>query len=347
MLSRVADSLFWVSRYIERAENNARILDVNMELMLDFENQSTDLLRRHWEPIIASLEEKNDFYKLYEVADAESVVRFIALDRENPNSILSCLAAARENARTVREQISSEMWEEINRNYLFLRSDRAEELMSNNSYEFFKVVVDGSQKFQGITDATMTHGEGWQFIQVGKSIERADRTSRILDVKYHILLPAGEQVGGNVDLIQWGAVLKSCSGFEAFLKLYRGKMAPWRVAEFLIMHGEFPRSIRFNVDSLDKALHHISGCPRNQYSNPCERLSGRLCSELDYASINEIFRAGLHQFLDGIQFSLNQIGGAITDFYCQWLDAEPGRLEQTKGEGKQIQSLGNMNQTQR
>lgn len=323
MLSRVADSLYWLSRYVERAENNARILDVNQELTLDFKNQGYSSQRRHWEPIIASLEEKEVFYKLYETADVESVIRFVALDPENPNSIRSCLAAARENARTVREQISSEIWEQINRLYLYGISNEAENLLSANPYEFFKIVVDGSQAFQGITDATMTHGEGWQFIQAGKSIERADRTSRILDIKYHILLPMGEQVGGNIDLVQWGAVLKSCSGFEAYLKIYRDKMAPWKVAEFLILHSDFPRSIRFNVDALDVALHRISGCPRNQYSNAAERLSGRLCSDLDFESINDIFGNGLHQCLDRIQLRLNEIDNHLSHIYCRWMDPEP------------------------
>jgi len=322
MLSRVADSLYWLSRYVERAENNARILDVNQELTLDFKNQDLTGQRQHWEPIIASLEEKELFFKLYKDADADSVIRFVALEPENPNSIRCCLSAARENARTVREQISSEMWEQINRLYLYLITDAAENLLATNPYEFFKFVVDGSQAFQGITNATMTHGEGWQFIQAGKSIERADRTSRILDIKYHILLPMGEQVGGNIDLVQWGAVLKSCSGFEAYLKLYQGKMVPWKVAEFLILHSEFPRSIRFNVDALDVALHRISGCPRNQYSNSAERLSGRLCSDLDFESISEIFGQGLHQNLDRIQSRLNEVDDHISSIYCRWMEPE-------------------------
>src|SRR5205823_5559885 len=158
--------------------------------------------------------------------------------------------------------------------------------------------------FLGITNATLTHGEGWNFLQVGKYIERADSASRILDLKYHILLPSGEGVGGTVDTVQWMAVLKSCSALEAYRKLYVGQVAPWKVAEFIILHEDFPRSIRFCVDGLDAALHRISGCGPAHFSNDAERLSGRLCSDLDYATIADIFSFGLHQYLDRIQFRL-------------------------------------------
>ena len=194
--------------------------------------------------------------------------------KKNPNSISSCLTLARENARTTREQMSSEMWEQINRLYLFVHSDSGRELLRVSPYEFFKHIVVGSHLFQGITDATMTHGEGWDFIRIGKLLERADCSSRILDVKYHILLPSGEQVGGNVDTIQWMAVLKSCSALEAYRKIYVDQVAPWKVAEFIITHAEFPRSIRFSVDSLDSALHRISGSSEAKYANEVGALVG-------------------------------------------------------------------------
>ena len=243
MLSRVADSLYWMSRYMERAENDARILDVNLQLLLDLGGEADAM--QHWAPVIASLEETNTFDSLYETADEASVTEFLTLQRENPSSIISCLSRARENARTTREQISSEMWEEINRLYLFVQSDAASGMFLTSPHEFFKRVITGSHLFQGVTDSTMTHGEGWDFIRIGTLIERADCTSRILDMKYHILLPSGEDVGGNVDTIQWMGVLKSCSGLEAYCKLYVSQVAPWKVAEFLITHQEFPRSIRY------------------------------------------------------------------------------------------------------
>ena len=259
MLSRVADSLYWMSRYIERAENNARIAGVHLQLLLDLTNPSGAGPQQQWDPIISSLEENEFFSSLYDNPDGKAVIDFVSLQEKNPNSIHSCLTLARENARTTSEQISSEMWEQINRLYLFVKSDPAKKLARTSPYEFFKLIIAGSHLFQGITDATMTHGEGWDFIRIGKLLERADCTSRILDVKYHILLPSGEKVGGNVDTIQWMSVLRSYSALEAYRKIYVGQVAPWKVAEFVITHADFPRSIRFSVDSLDAALHRISG----------------------------------------------------------------------------------------
>ena len=316
MLSRVADSLYWMSRYIERAENNARIADVNLQLLLDLTNPGETDPQAIWEPIISSLEENELFASLYDKLDGKAVIDFVSLQKKNPNSIYSCLAHARENARTTREQISSEMWEQINRLYLFVKGDAAKKLVRTSPYEFFNRVITGSHLFQGITDATMTHGEGWDFIRIGKLLERADCTSRILDVKYHILLPSGEKVGGNVDTIQWMSVLKSCSALEAYRKIYVGQVAPWRVAEFIITHSAFPRSIRFSVDCFDAALHHISGSADSRYANEAERLSGRLRSDLDYITIGDIFKFGLHEYLDRIQDKLAEISSAMRDSYC-------------------------------
>ncbi len=322
MLSRVADSLYWLSRYIERAENNARILDVNLQLTLDYENVGQDAEQQAWAPILASLEEQKLFSSLYENADAESVCEFITFEKKNPNSICSCITRARENARTVREYISSEMWEQLNRLYLYMNADSARRLYTSSAIDFYRRLVDSSHEFLGITNATLTHGEGWNFLQVGKYIERADSASRILDLKYHILLPSGEQVGGNVDTVHWMAVLKSCSALEAYRKLYVGQVAPWKIAEFILLHRDFPRSIRFCADGLDEALHRISGSSRTHFANEAERLSGRLCSDLDYATIKDIINFGLHQYLDRIQLRLIEISQAMRTTYCEWMEPE-------------------------
>ena len=346
MLSRVAECLYWMSRYVERAENNARILDVNLQLMLDFESQSEEAVRQHWAPIINSLEEHELFHSFYEQANGDSVVEFVTFEKKNPNSILSCLSRARENARSVREQISSEMWEHINRLYLFIGSEEAREMFRSSTHLFYKRVLEGSYQFIGITDATMTHGEGWDFCQIGKYVERADRTSRILDVKYHILLPTGESVGGNVDTIQWMAVLRSCSALEAYSKLYVGQIAPWKVAEFLILSDAFPRALRFCVHRVDAALHRISGVPDERYCNEAERLSGQLRSDLDYGAIGEIFGGGLHQYLDRLQLRLTQISDALSDTYCQdaaqWQQSQSQSQSQSGHGGWQSQSQSQM-----
>ncbi len=327
MLSRVADSLYWLSRYIERAENHARILDVNLQLALDFQDGTEQTESRQWMPIIASLEDQQLFNTLHDAANAETVCDFVTFERENPNSIYSSLCRARENARTVREYISSEMWEQINRLYLYMNSAAARQLCAGSGIDFYRRLVDSSHQFLGITNATLTHGEGWNFLQAGKYLERADSTSRILDLKYHILLPSGERVGGNVDTVQWMAVLKSCSALEAYRKLHVGQVTPAKVAEFIILHDDFPRSIRFCVDGLDTALHRISNCSRSHFSNDAERLSGRLCSDLDYETIGDIFQFGLHQYLDRIQMRLIEIGAAMAKTFFEWMEPEPAQTQ--------------------
>lgn len=336
MLSRVADSLYWLSSYIERAENNARILDVNLQLILDSRDSGEDAERQQWLPIITSLEDQKIFEPLYPKTNAESVCQFVTFEKKNPNSIYSCLARARENARTVREYISSEMWEQINSLYLYMNSEDARQLCGGSGIDFYRRLVSSLHQFSGITNATLTRGEGWNFLQVGKYMERADRTSRILDLKYHILLPSGEQVGGTVDTVQWMAVLKSCSALEAYRKLYVGQVAPWKVAEFIILHDSFPRSIRFCADRLDGALHRISGADRSHFANDAERLSGRLCSDLDYQTIGAIFQIGLHQYLDRIQLRLIEISTAMHQEYCSWQEPEPAAATPTQAQSGSV-----------
>lgn len=322
MLSRVADAAFWLSRYMERAEANARILDVNIQLTLDFEDQNAGGVHQHWLPILATLEDQELFGEIYGEISGDAVMEFVTFEKKNPHSIISSVTSARENARMVREQISSEMWERLNRLYLHLLSPAARSAFADSPIDFYRSLVDGLHSFQGITDATMTHGEGWQFLQAGKFLERADSTSRVLDIKYHILLPSGEQVGGNVDITQWMAVLRSCSAMEAFLKISHGRVTSWGVAEFLVLHDTFPRSIRFCVDAMDLALHQISGCGRAHFSNEAERRSGMLRSSLDYTNIETVFSTGLHQFLDQTQLRLIEVSDALVKTYCRWLDGE-------------------------
>jgi uncharacterized alpha-E superfamily protein len=320
MLCRVAESLYWMARYVERAENNARILDVNLQVTLDDNHDGAAAERVEWEPILATLEDHKLFSAHYDAINATNVCEFITFAHENPNSIASCVAVARENARTVREFISSEMWERINHLFLWIKSAEARQLHAASGIEFYRHVVDCAHQFLGTTAATLTRGEGWNFIQLGKYLERADSASRILDLKYHILLPDGEQVGGNVDTVQWQAVLKSCSAFEAYRKIHPGQVTPATVAEFIILHDSFPRSIRFCATQLDSSLHQLSGCDRAHFSNEAERRSGRLVSDLNFATIEEIFRTGLHEYLDSIQGRLNDIASAMHRQYCAWLE---------------------------
>jgi len=195
MLSRVANSLYWMSRYIERSENVARLLDVNLQLMLDFADFNDQQLKEHWLPILCSAGDEKTFFKLYDRANSENVTEFLTFREENPNSIISCLFTARENARQVRDQISLEMFEAINECYLFLKSKNAHEVWKFGAHDFFEQIKKYSHLFQGLTDSTFLRTEGYEFINLGKFLERADKTTRILDLKYHILLPSVADVG--------------------------------------------------------------------------------------------------------------------------------------------------------
>lgn len=309
MLSRVADSIYWMSCYIERAENVARFIDVNLHLMLDLPMGTTE----QWEPLVHTTGDLLLFQQHYGKATKENVVAFLTFDADNPNSILSCLRLARENARSVREIISSEMWEQVNTFYLMVRAAASEGRVMEAPHDFFTEIKMASHLFVGITDATMSHGEGWHFGRVGRLLERADKTSRILDVKYFILLPAVADVGTPFDDIQWAAVLKSASAFEMYRKRH-GRLAPERVADFLILDREFPRAMHYCVVKAEESLHAI-GAPPGTFQNLAEQRLGRLRSDLDYAQIQEIIASGLHEFLDAFQARLNRVGAAIFDTF--------------------------------
>src|ERR1041385_3042096 len=221
MLSRVADSIYWMSRYVERAENVARFVDVNLQLMLDAPSGED----QQWEPLVNTTGDHEDFKKRYGKATQRNVLQFLSFDPENPNSILSCIRAARENARTIREIISSEMWLQLNKFYLMVTAAAADSTDQANPHEFFTEVKNANHLFNGIAAATMTHGEPWHFFHMARMLERAAKTSRILDVKYFILLRSVQDVGTPFDDIQWAAVLRSASAFEMYRKRH-GRISP-------------------------------------------------------------------------------------------------------------------------
>lgn len=309
MLSRVADSLYWMSRYVERAENVARFIDVNLTLMLD----TPDEFGQQWLPLVNTTGDHEDFEKRYRDPTQENVIRFLTFDAENPNSILSCLRAARENARSVREIISSEMWLQLNKFFLTVKS-AAERDVLNHGSEFFESIRLSSQLFSGVMNATMTHGEAWHFCRLGRMIERADKTSRILDVKYFILHRKVEDVGTPIDDIQWAAVLRSASAFEMYRKKH-GRITPRGVADFLLLDHEFPRAVQYCLIEARGSLHAVSGTPVGSFRYPPEKLLGLLCSELTYSSVEDVIRAGLHEYIDALQDKLNEIGNGIHDTF--------------------------------
>jgi uncharacterized alpha-E superfamily protein len=325
MLSRVADSIYWMSRYVERAENVARFVDVNLNLMLD--SPATD---QQWQPLVNITGDHADFTKRYgPVATSQSVLQFLTFDRENPNSIISCLRAARENARSVREIISSETWLQLNTFYLMVNSAASSGQGFESPHNFYNEVKLASHLFTGVIDATMTHGEAWHFCRLGRKLERADKTSRILDVKYFILLRSVADVGTIYDDVQWAAVLRSASAFEMYRKRH-GRISPMAIVEFLLLDGEFPRAVRFCLNSARDSLHAISGTPVGTHRKPAEKLLGQICSDLAHANVDEIVKGGLHEYVDALQTNVNRASTGIYERFFATRVPESGRLAKEK-----------------
>jgi uncharacterized alpha-E superfamily protein len=245
LLSRSADSVYWMARYMERAENVARFIGVNLHLQLDLPMEPAS----QWQPLIDTSGDAEAFRQEHSVASEENVIQFLAFDRSNPNSIVSCLSAARENARSIWETISSEMWEQVNSMYLQMQLQQAQPA-HEVLVEILRGIRLGCHMFEGVTDATMSHNEAWHFLHLGRMLERADKTSRILDVKYFILLPSETGVGTPYDDLHWAAVLKSVSGFEMYRKKH-GRITPQSIVEFLVTDREFPRAIHYCIRQAD------------------------------------------------------------------------------------------------
>jgi uncharacterized alpha-E superfamily protein len=320
MLSRVADSIYWMSRYIERAENVARFIDVNLNLMLDLPVGSA----QQWQPLVDITGDTAEFEKRYGAATQQNVVQFLTFDPDNVNSIWCCIRAARENARSVREIISSTMWEQLNEFYLLVNSAAASVGGGGLSdpQELFASVKLSSHQFAGVTDATMTHSEGWHFSRLGRQLERADKTSRIVDVKYFLLLPTADDVGTTFDDIQWAAVLRSASAFEMYRKRF-GRISPDRVVEFLLIDGEFPRAVQWCLMAARESVHAISGTPTGMFRNGVEQLLAELCSELAYIQVDDLISAGLHEYLDQLQTRMNRVSNGIRETF--FATRAPGR----------------------
>jgi uncharacterized alpha-E superfamily protein len=322
MLSRVADSLYWMSRYLERGEHTARLIDVNLNLMLD---QSPDRAGPRWVRLQACLIPAPPDSS---GADASGKARAIAFElltnatfaaclaaaRENTRAIIACLAASRENARHVREQISSEMWEQLNRLYLDVRRENLDEVWSTAPHEYLRAVIDGSHLVRGVTDATMCHDEGWHFIQLGRFIERAAATAALLDVYLGDQSRPRELAPTPDEYLDWVGVLRSCTAFEPYCKVYSPEPRPDRIAEFLLLNPLFPHSVRFCIDVVERALASISESTSRR-DGRAERLIGRLRSDLLFGQIDEVLAGGLHGYLVDIQDQCTRIQHAIHEAY--------------------------------
>ncbi|ETR73376.1 MAG: hypothetical protein OMM_00998 [Candidatus Magnetoglobus multicellularis str. Araruama] len=307
MLSRVANSMYWMCRYVERAENVARFLSVNLHLLLDIKYYNQ---MQQWEPMIQVTGDHEEFEKKHSDYSREKVIRFLTFDKDYANSIVSCLWFARENARSIREIISSEMWEQINRFYLDINDAEKFSVPFDHPHKFFDTIKIKGHLFSGLLYSTMTHNEAWHFSRMGLLVERADKISRILDVKYYFLLPQIDYVGTPFDSIQWAATLKSASALEMYRKRFH-RISSKNVSNFLIFEDRFPRSIRYCVRNVKESMHRITGSSVNSNLSPAEKNIGRLKADLDYSDISEVINMGMHEFIDDFQKKLNKVDDAI------------------------------------
>lgn len=316
MLSRVADSVYWMARYIERAENVARYVDVSLQMALD----APGGIRQQWHSLVAAAGDETLFLEKYgevapeEQAARDAILHFLTFDSSYPNSIFSCVTKARENARAVRGNLPLEAWEHLNKFYHLLTSVDARKRAAESSHDFFSEIRQASYLFEGIVESTMSRGEEWHFLKLGRYLERANQTSRILDVKYFVLLPDPADVGSVVDDLLWAALLHSVSGYEMFRRRH-GRILPESVVDFLVLDREFPRAILFCLLRAEESLLAISGTPLGSFRNPAEKSLSRLRSTLAYSNVEDIVTKGLHEFLDNLQTGLNRIGEGIFESF--------------------------------
>lgn len=314
MLCRVAEDMFWLSRYVERAVSVARLIDVTEHLELDA-GDVADEDDSFWAPLLDTSV----------VPVARDMRQYLAFDAENPNALVSCIRRARRSAQSVRECISSEMWEQLNTLYLWLTDSATRREADEAPHAFYKRVLVGAQLVQGLTDSTLAHDEPWHFSTLGKYLERADNVARMLRLESH-LLTSDEQRRGD-DVVRLLAVLRSCGSAEAYARYYSLRVEPARLVEFLLLNPVFPQSVRFSIRAAGESLTDIGspGMPSATNSSPPQRHLGRLRTRLDYVGVDEIFEEGLDRYLADVQDQIAIVSESVTRSY---LREEPqiGRL---------------------
>jgi uncharacterized alpha-E superfamily protein len=316
MLSRVADALFWMSRYLERAEHIARLLDVCFHLELDLSGLLSRPHELHWTSLAVILQQIVPTSRTSHVSPQGAMTYWLTFDTDNPTSILSCVTRARANARSIRGTISSEMWRELNKLYLQLTSPELRSRAEESPHELYQAIECGSSLFGGICDATLTHDEGWQFIQLGKYLERADKTLRILDVQYHLLLELTDPLDLPLSNLQWARVLRSCLAYEAYQRLYVGRVEPHRVVELLLLHPHLPHSVLYSLERVADALAAIEVPSDSRRASRATRMLGRVLSQLKYGEMEEILDGQLHTFLGSVLEQCSRISRAVQDQYA-------------------------------
>jgi uncharacterized alpha-E superfamily protein len=309
MLSRVADSLYWINRYVERAENIARFVEVSEAMALDCPPGSAE----PWLPLIYANGDRELFDQLHPEGSSDQVVGFLVREENNPSSLVNCLAIARENARQIRDVITTEMWEQINDLYWSIQE--GESFWEQPLQEQLREIRRGCQLFYGITDATLSRDLSWQFSRLGRLLERADKATRILDVKYFLLLPSPADVGGVLDELQWISLLRCAGAYQMFRQSRQQMIEPKAVASFLLLDPNFPRSVRYCLGRIQETLRIVSGRSLPGAPDALECLSGLTLARWSYTSIDDLISGGLHEAIDDLQSDLNSLHNLIEERY--------------------------------
>jgi len=314
MLSRAADSLYWMSRYMERAEHTARLINVHLNTMV---GQSPSAAERHWQRLFSGLRTPAPLDENGQIHAPEPyvVIRSLTFDRTNSDSLVANISAARENARQIREQLSTEMWEQINRIYLNLNQRSFDQVWNDQPHAFFREIENNTNLFQGLTGSTMMHDEGWRFIQIGGYLERAISTASLVDAHYAIYEEHKEEPLRTDEYLQWVGLLKSCSAFEAYCRTYTPTLHTGHIAEFLLLSPVLPRSLHFCADRMHQAVQQIAGITGGGRSQRLTRLTGRLQAKVRYGQIDEILADGLHTFLSDFVEQCQEVHVAIYQAY--------------------------------
>lgn len=323
LLARSAENIFWLARYIERAENLARILDVHATFSRDSRGGQT------WLPVLQLNADEARFFKTHDTASAEAVLRFYVTDRANPTSLAAAVAGARENARALRPLISREMWSQLNVFHNWVKAFDDEDLAPSHLTRLMGEIRESCQTHTGITDGTLYRDQGWYFYWLGRYLERADQTTRLLDIKYHLLLPRVSDVGSPIDIGQWNALLRSAAGYHPYRRVERGGVTPAGVASFLLLNPNFPRSVLLCVGEAGRLLREL----RSRYGlsgggDAAEALAA-MRETLGGLMIGEILAQGLHEFLDLIQRRLIAVTEDLSVAFFNAAPAEAQRQEQT------------------
>ena len=309
MLSRVADSLYWINRYVERAENISRFVEVSEAMALDCTPGSAE----PWLPLIDASGDRELFDELYPAGGPEQVVEFLVRAEANPYSVVNCIAIARENARQIRDVITTEMWEQLNDTYWTLLD--SEGFWKQQPQERLRDIRRACQLFYGITDATLSRDLSWHFSRLGRLLERADKTTRILDVKYFLLLPTPDEVGGVLDELQWISLLRSAGAYQMFRQSQQQAIEPKAVAAFLLLDPIFPRSVRYCLERINETLRIVLGQAVPGAPDELECLSGLTLARWSYTSIDELIAGGLHESIDDLQSDLNRLHDLVEQRY--------------------------------